>query len=103
MTRWQDDKGIVGSVSQSPIPNPQSPPYKVVANLPYYITLAVLRHLLESSHPPTLAVVMVHGEDHAGPFYVRQPFTHEPDWAVTSINLDLDQLLDRSASPGAAS
>ena len=27
-------------------------PYKVVANLPYYITSAVIRHLLESSLPP---------------------------------------------------
>ncbi len=49
-----------------------------------------------------LAVVMVDGEQHEGPFYVRQPFTQEPDWAVTSINLDLDQLLARAASPGAA-
>jgi len=37
-------------------------PYKVVANLPYYITSAVLRHLLESAQPPTLAVVMVQRE-----------------------------------------
>jgi 16S rRNA (adenine1518-N6/adenine1519-N6)-dimethyltransferase len=37
-------------------------PYKVVANLPYYITSAVLRHLLESPQPPTLAVVMVQRE-----------------------------------------
>ena len=36
--------------------------YKVVANLPYYITSAVLRHLLEAPHPPTLAVVMVQRE-----------------------------------------
>jgi len=43
-----------------------------------------------------LAVVMVDGEQHEGPFYVRQPFTQEPDWAVTSINLDLDQLLARA-------
>ena len=50
-----------------------------------------------------VAVVMVDGEEHEGPFYVRQPFTLEPDWAVTSINLDLDQLLARAASPGAAS
>ena len=33
--------------------------YKVVANLPYYITSAVLRHILEASLRPTLAVVMV--------------------------------------------
>jgi 16S rRNA (adenine1518-N6/adenine1519-N6)-dimethyltransferase len=36
--------------------------YKVVANLPYYITSAALRHLLEASVPPTLAVVMVQKE-----------------------------------------
>jgi len=36
--------------------------YKVVANLPYYITSLVLRHLLEAAPPPTLAVVMVQKE-----------------------------------------
>ena len=46
-----------------------------------------------------LAVVMVDGEEHEGPFYVREPFTLEPDWAVTSINLDLDQLLARAQQP----
>jgi 16S rRNA (adenine1518-N6/adenine1519-N6)-dimethyltransferase len=35
------------------------PPYKVVANLPYYITSAVLRQLLEARRPPTRAVVLV--------------------------------------------
>jgi 16S rRNA (adenine1518-N6/adenine1519-N6)-dimethyltransferase len=33
--------------------------YKVVANLPYYITSAVLRHLLEASRRPTRIVVLV--------------------------------------------
>jgi SNF2 family DNA or RNA helicase len=46
-----------------------------------------------------LAVVIVEGEQHEGPFYVRQPFTQEPDWAVTSINLDLEQLLARAQQP----
>lgn len=36
-----------------------SPAYKVVANLPYYITSAVLRQLLEAERPPTRAVVLV--------------------------------------------
>ena len=36
--------------------------YKVVANLPYYITSLVLRHMLEASPPPSLAVVMVQKE-----------------------------------------
>jgi 16S rRNA (adenine1518-N6/adenine1519-N6)-dimethyltransferase len=37
-------------------------PYKVVANLPYYITSAVLRHLLEATLPPTVIVVLVQKE-----------------------------------------
>ncbi len=36
--------------------------YKVVANLPYYITSAVLRHVLEASRPPRLAVLMLQKE-----------------------------------------
>ncbi len=36
--------------------------YKVVANLPYYITSPVLRHLLEAAPPPLLTVVMVQRE-----------------------------------------
>ena len=39
-----------------------TPHYKVVANLPYYITSAVIRHLLEASQPPSLAVLMLQKE-----------------------------------------
>ena len=38
------------------------PSYKVVANLPYYITSAVLRHLLERRDQPSLLVVTVQRE-----------------------------------------
>lgn len=37
-------------------------PYKLVANLPYYITAPTFRHFLESSNPPELIVVMVQKE-----------------------------------------
>jgi 16S rRNA (adenine1518-N6/adenine1519-N6)-dimethyltransferase len=37
-------------------------PYKVVANLPYSITSAVLRHLLEARVPPTTIVVTIQRE-----------------------------------------
>lgn len=47
-----------------------------------------------------LAIVLVDGDMHEGPFYVRQPFTQEPDWAETSKNLDLGQLLTRAELPG---
>jgi len=45
-----------------------------------------------------LAIVLVDGDGYAGPFYIRKPFTQEPDWAVTSINLDLDALLERATT-----
>jgi hypothetical protein len=47
-----------------------------------------------------LAIVVVEGDRHHGPYYVRKPFTQEPDWAVTSINLDLKSLLERAELPG---
>ena len=37
-------------------------PYKVVANVPYYITGAILRHLLSGSHKPTSMVLTVQKE-----------------------------------------
>ena len=39
-----------------------SRPYVVVANLPYYIASAVLRHFLESARPPARMIVMVQAE-----------------------------------------
>ena len=42
-----------------------------------------------------LAIVIIDGETHEGPFYIRRPFTQEPDWAETSINLDLVELIKR--------
>lgn len=37
-------------------------PYKLVANLPYYITAPTFRHFLESANPPRVLVVMVQWE-----------------------------------------
>jgi len=37
-------------------------PYKLVANLPYYITAPTFRHFLESANPPRVIVVMVQRE-----------------------------------------
>ena len=41
---------------------PAAAQYKVVANLPYYITSAVLRHILEAPAPPSLAVLLMQRE-----------------------------------------
>lgn len=44
-----------------------------------------------------IEVALLHNGGHCeGPFYVRKPFTQEPDWAVTSINLDLGELLKKA-------
>ncbi len=45
-----------------------------------------------------LAIVEV-DRDGAVPRYVRQPFHHEPDFAVTSVNYALKELLPRAAGP----
>lgn len=46
-----------------------------------------------------LAIVLVDGEQHEGPFYVSRPFTQEPDWAVSSVNMNLETLLARATQP----
>jgi len=55
--------------------------YKVVANLPYYITSPVLRHFLEASVKPKIMVVMVQKE-------VAEAIVAEPGrMSVLSINV----------------
>jgi 16S rRNA (adenine1518-N6/adenine1519-N6)-dimethyltransferase len=48
---YVDPAGVFGSEA-----------YKLVANLPYYITAPTFRHFLESTNPPRLLVVMVQYE-----------------------------------------
>jgi superfamily II DNA or RNA helicase len=55
---------------------------------------------LNQSDKFLMAVVLVDGDTHTGPYYIRRPFTKEPDWAVSSINLDLAQLLARATGVG---
>ncbi|HAT1781751.1 TPA: DUF3883 domain-containing protein [Legionella pneumophila] len=46
-----------------------------------------------------LAIVIVDGEEFEGPFYVKTPFTVEPDFGVASINYDLGDLLSKAVTP----
>jgi 16S rRNA (adenine1518-N6/adenine1519-N6)-dimethyltransferase len=48
-----------------------APDFKIVANLPYYITSAILRHILQNTPRPRLVVVMVQRE-------VAQRITAQP-------------------------
>ncbi|WP_429099994.1 helicase-related protein [Aeromonas veronii] len=45
-----------------------------------------------------LAIVLVEGDKAQGPYYIRQPFTKEPDLGVASINYDLADLLARAVT-----
>jgi len=51
-----------GSLLAGPGVEAAPPRYKVVANIPYYITSAILRHFLEAAHKPSLMAVMVQKE-----------------------------------------
>ncbi len=53
---------VHGDILEQDIAALVSPPYKVIANLPYYITSAVLRHILETRPRPTMLVVTVQRE-----------------------------------------
>ena len=46
-----------------------------------------------------LAIVIVNGDNHDGPHYIRNPFNSEPDFGVASINYDLTDLLSKAVSP----
>ncbi len=57
--------------------------YKVVANLPYYIAVAVLRHFLEASLKPRLMVITVQKE-------VAQAMVAQPgEMSILSISVQL--------------
>ena len=57
--------------------------YKVVANLPYYITSAVLRHFLEAQQQPRTLTVMVQKE------VARQITAKPPEMSLLSISVQL--------------
>jgi len=54
---------------------------------------------LNTSDGFILALVEIDGSKASAPRYVRQPFTREPDFGVTSVNYNLNQLLVASEEP----
>jgi len=73
----------LGTIFSEYFPDRQPPQYKVVANLPYYITSPVLRHFLEGSVKPQSMVVMVQKE-------VARQITAKPgDMSLLSIAVQL--------------
>ncbi len=66
------------------------------------VTRNEISYALNQKDKFILAIVIVDGDSHEGPFYVRQPFTQEPDWAEASKNMDLGLLLQRGTAPAGA-
>lgn len=60
------------------------------------VTKNEILYALNQKDKFVLALVFVDGDEADGPYYIRQPFAAEPDWAVTSINLELKKLLERA-------
>jgi 16S rRNA (adenine1518-N6/adenine1519-N6)-dimethyltransferase len=72
---------IAELLTAEPASGPAGCVYKVVANIPYNITSAVLRHLLEASIRPQLIVLMVQKE-------VAQRITARPgDMSLLSVSV----------------
>ncbi len=53
---------VQGDVLKFPISNFQFPSYKLVANIPYYITSPLIKHFLHATCPPSLMVLLVQKE-----------------------------------------
>ncbi len=53
---------IQGDILKNQISNIKNQKYKVVANIPYYITSPLIRKFLEAENPPKLMVLMVQKE-----------------------------------------
>lgn len=54
---------------------------------------------LNQSDKFILAIVIVDGDEFEGPYYVKTPFTTEPDFGVASINYALSDLLSKAVTP----
>jgi superfamily II DNA or RNA helicase len=59
------------------------------------VTRNEMLYALNQADKFVLAIVVVDGESYEGPYYLRNPFNSEPGWAVSSINMDLAELLAR--------
>ena len=53
-------------------------------------------YALNQSDKFWLAIVVVDGDDYDGPFYVKNPFTKEPDAGVPSVNYEIKHLLSKA-------
>ncbi|MFO1278595.1 MAG: helicase-related protein [Burkholderiaceae bacterium] len=63
------------------------------------VTANEIRHGLNQKDKFVLAVVVVDGGKADSVNYISMPFTQEPDWAVASVNFELQSLLEKANLP----
>ena len=71
---------------------------RVVGASTVTITSGEIRTALNKPDDFILAIVQIDGEA-TTPRYIRQPFQREPDFGVTSVNYNLNELLARAGDP----
>ncbi|MCL4393492.1 MAG: 16S rRNA (adenine(1518)-N(6)/adenine(1519)-N(6))-dimethyltransferase RsmA [Chloroflexi bacterium] len=90
----QEPIAFIGAGDQPASPSTR---FKIVANLPYYITSAVLRHVLVSPHKPRLAVVMVQRQ------VAQRLAAHPPEMSLLAVSVQFyaDVSVRRTVPAGA--
>lgn len=85
-------------------PMPQSRHIEVKGRSKGQTTITVTRneiiYALNQAEQFILAVALIEGDNIDGPYYIRRPFTAEPEFGVASINYDLADLLSKAESTG---
>ncbi len=73
---------IEGDILQTPIWDhlPQGSPYKLVANIPYYITGAIVERFLSAEHQPTSMTLLVQKE-------VAERIARDPKESILSLSV----------------
>ncbi len=79
--RVEVSQGDILEIDLGALMGPDAPAYKAVGNLPYYITSAIIRALLESATPPQLIVMTVQYE------VAERLSAHPPDMSLLAVGV----------------
>jgi len=65
------------------------------------VTRNEIQYALNQKDKFWLAIVLVDGDSFEGPFYIKNPFTTEPDFGVPSVQYEIKHLLSKASQPTA--
>jgi len=78
---WKNIEIINADILKSQIPISNDQNYKIIANLPYYITSPVIRKFLEAENPPEFMVLMLQKE------VAQRICANPPDMSLLSVSV----------------